>query len=221
MKSFATDLSSNRKLAYSLAAGAAVGGLATEAGAQVIYSGEQNIEITQYGSQNLNLDGDAYSDILLKNYVFSGGNYQGAYVNFAPGKVVGFSSGFGYATALSAGALIDSTTTSGGPFQASLAYGGANPSAQFNNVTDAYIGLAFPIGGVNHYGWISVDIDNTAGTFTINEWAYNSVAGQGIYAGTLTAVPEPSTLALLTAGAVGIAAMRRRRKLQPETETVA
>lgn len=198
-----------RLLAYSLAAGASAIAAGTTADAGVVYSGIQNIAISQYGSQNLNLDGDAYGDILLKNYVFLGGNYQGAYVNFFPGKVVGFTSGFGYASALSAGTVIDSAAVAGGPFQASLAYGANNPNAQFNTATDAYIGLAFPINAVTHYGWIRVDIDNAAGTFVIKDWAYDDVAGQGIEAG---AVPEPGALSLLAVGASGVLAMRRRRQ---------
>lgn len=46
-------------------------------------------------------------------------------------------------------------------------------------------------------------------TFTLYSFAYEDVAGQGIAAG---AVPEPSTLALLLAGAAGVGAMMRRRK---------
>lgn len=194
-----------RGAAYTMAAAAAIG--ATDADAAVVESGPQDISIAQFNSQNLNLDGDAYADILLKNYVFLGGNYQGAYVNFAPGKVVGFFSGFGYASALGPGSVIDAATTAGGPFQASLAYGGNNPNAQFNSVDRAFIGLAFPINAVTHYGWVRVSIDNTAGTFVINDWAYEDQPGVGI----TTPVPEPGTLGMLAAGAAGVTALRRRR----------
>lgn len=202
-----TDAKLTRRAAYSLAAGAAAG-MAGTADAQIVYSGVQDLAIAQFSSQNLNLDGDAYNDILLKNYVFLGGNYQGAYVNFAPGKVVGFFSGFGYASALSEGDLIDASTTAGGPFQSSMAYGGNNPNAEFNNVSGAFLGLEFPINATSHFGWVRVTIDNAAGTFVINDWAYNSVPGEGLRAGQ---VPEPTALGLLAAGAAGVAAMRRRK----------
>ncbi len=195
-----------RLLAYSLAAGASAVAAGTT-DAAIVYSGLQNIAIGQYSSQNLNLDGDAYNDILLKNYVFSGGNYQGAYVSYYPGKVVGFTSGLSYVSALSAGTVIDAGNANS-QFFGSMAYGANNPNAEFNNVTDAYIGLAFPIGGVNHYGWVRVDVDNAAGTFVIKDWAYDDVAGQGIEAG---AVPEPGALSLLAVGAAGVMAMRRRQ----------
>ncbi len=200
--------SSKNRVAYSLAAGAAASVAATSADAAIQYSGLQDLAIAQFSSQQLNLDGDAYNDILLKNYVFGGGNYQGLYVNFAPGKAVGFFSGFGYASALEAGNLIDASTTSGGPFQASMAYGVNNPNAEFNNVDGAFIGVEFPINAMSHFGWIRVSIDNAAGTFVVNDWAYNDVPGEGLVAGQ---IPEPGTLGLLAAGAAGLAAMRRRR----------
>ena len=191
---------------YSAAAGAA-GLMAGGAQATIIYSGAQNIAIGQFSSQDLNLDGDAYNDILLKNYVF-GGNYQGATVNFAPGKVVGFTTGLNYATALSAGDTIDATTTAGGPSVVSLAYAN-NPDSQFDSASGAFIGLEFPINATSHFGWVRVDIDNAAGTFNIVDWAYESTPGVGIEAG---AIPEPGSLALLAAGAAGVAGLRRRKK---------
>lgn len=195
-----------RLMAYSLAAGAtAMAAGSTDAAIQ--YSGIQNISIGLGNGQQLNLDGDAYDDILLKNYVFSGGNYQGAYVNFFPGKMVGFNAGLNYVSALSSGAVIDGSTV--GYFVGSMAYGANNPNAEFNNVTDAYIGLGFPIGGVNHYGWVRVDVDNAAGNFVIKDWAYEDQAGVGITAG---AVPEPGALSMLAAGATGLLAMRRRKQ---------
>ncbi|MEQ9460526.1 MAG: hypothetical protein RIG82_06220 [Phycisphaeraceae bacterium] len=197
----------NRLMTYSLAAGASALGLAGQsADAQIVYSGVQDIAISQSSSQDLNLDGDAYNDILLKNYVF-GGNYQGATVNFFPGKVVGFFSGLAYASALSAGDPIDAAATAGGPFAVSLAYAN-NPNSEFDNATSAYIGLEFPINATSHFGWIRVTIDNAAGTFVINDWAYESTPGAGIAAG---AIPEPGALGLLAAGALGLAGYRGRR----------
>lgn len=196
-----------RRAAYSIAAGAAAG-MAGSADAAINYSGTQDLVVEQFGSQQLNLDGDAYNDIQLKNYVFGGGNYQGLYVNFFPGKVVGFNVGLNYARALSTGDLIDASTTSGGFFAASMAYGANNPSAEFNTATGAFIGLEFPINATSHFGWVRVTIDNAAGTFVINDWAYNSVPGQGLMAGQ---IPEPTSLGMLAAGAAGVAAMRRRR----------
>jgi hypothetical protein len=177
-----------RRIAYSLAAGAAtaaVGG--SDAEAIVFWSGPQDIEIEQFSSQTLFLDYDEYTDIVLKNYIFTNGNYQGATVSFSPGKIAGFlQNGLYYVSALEAGDVIDAAAM-GPKFYGSMAYGQTNPNAEFNDVADAYIGLSFPIGGDTdefiHYGWVRVSIDNEAGTFIVHDWAYEDVVGAAILAG--------------------------------------
>lgn len=199
-----------RKIAYSLAAGAAAG-VAAPAEAGVQYSGPQDLSIAQFSALNLNLNGDAYNDVLLKNYVFLGGNYQGLYVNFFPGRVVGFNAGLNYASALDAGFMVDAASAGGGVFAASLAYGANNPNAEFNDADGDFIGIAFPINAVTHYGWMRVEIDNAAGKFVVKDWAYEDVPGAGIATGDGLPIPEPGTLGLLAAGAAGLTALRRRR----------
>lgn len=203
-----------RIASYSVAAAGitgATGVFSSEAEAAIVYSGVQDIAINLGNFLNLNLDGDVYQDIKLKNYNFFGGPYQGATVNYFPGKLVGFSSGINYATALADGALIGSSTLGPG-FAGSLAYGTVNTNAQFNLVSGAFIGLSFPISGQTHYGWVRVTINNAAGLFTVNDWAYESTPGTGINAGATSAIPEPASAGLLAALTVGGAvAMRRRR----------
>ena len=62
------------------------------------------------------------------------------------------------------------------------------------------------------YGWAFVTL-NAAGSseFTVNGFAYDTVAGEAIQAG---AVPEPNSVLLLIAGAAGVTALRARRKQQ-------
>ncbi|MEM8866347.1 MAG: PEP-CTERM sorting domain-containing protein [Planctomycetota bacterium] len=172
-----------RKAAYTLAAGASVAMTASDADAQIVWSTPQDIAIGQFSQQTLNLDGDIYYDLVLKNYVFGGGNYQGAYVIYGPGRTIGFQDAFAYASALSTGDLIDANTTANGFAQTSLAYGANNPNAEFNSVNGAFLGLSFPIAGELHFGWVRVTIDNAAGVFIINDWAYNITPGAGIAAG--------------------------------------
>lgn len=178
------DSAKQRHVAYTLAAGATMAFVGTKAEAQIVWSTPQDISINQFAFQTLNLDGDVYYDLKLKNYVFGGGNYQGAYVNYGPGKAVGFRpGGIAYASALSIGDLIDASTTETGFATTSLAYANVNPNAQFKSVANAFLGLAFPIAGDLHYGWVRVSIDNSAGTFVIHDWAYNITPGIGIAAG--------------------------------------
>ena len=191
---------------YALAAGAAAAAAAAAADASIVYSGTQNISISQFNSLNLNLDGDGYGDVLLKNYVFGGRNYQGATVNFAPGKLVTFNIGLNYVSSLSAGFNIDSGSV--GNFFGSMAYGIQNPAAQFNNVDGAYLGLSFASGANVFYGWVRVSINNSAGSFVVNDWAYEN-SGAGILAG---AVPAPGALGLLALGPAGLGILRGRKR---------
>lgn len=88
-------------------------------------------------------------------------------------------------------------------------------------LSNAYIGVEFSIDDNIHYGWIHYigfsvgdehgmpfSLDTPGGW--VNSWAYNSIPGEGLYAGE---VPEPATVALF-AGllALGAAVYRRRRR---------
>jgi len=195
------------RAAYSLAAGAAAAA-ALNASAAIVYSGVQDISISQFSSLNLNIDGDAYGDLLLKNYVFGGGNYQGATVNFFPGKLVSFNAnGLAYASALSSGFTVDASSV-GPSFFGSMAYGSANPNAQFNSASNAFLGLSFSSGTNVFYGWVRVSLNNAAGTFVVHDWAYEN-SGAGIQTG---AVPAPGALGLLAAGASGLGLLRSRKR---------
>jgi hypothetical protein len=199
---------SSLRNAYAVAAGSVAAAAAASAGAGIIYSGAQNISIAQFSSLNLNLDGDAYGDVLLKNYVFGGGNYMGASVNFFPGKLVSFNAGgLAYASALSAGFSINASSV-GPSFFGSMAYGASNPNAQFNSASNKYLGLSFASGANTYYGWVRVSLNQSAGSFIVHDWAYEN-SGAGIEAG---AVPAPGALGLLALGPAGLGILRGRKR---------
>ena len=82
--------------------------------------------------------------------------------------------------------------------------------------TSGYLGLRLANNSAStagpFYGWAFVTL-NAAGSseFTVNGFAYDTVAGEAIQAG---AVPEPNSVLLLIAGAAGVTALRARRKAQ-------
>lgn len=72
--------------------------------------------------------------------------------------------------------------------------------------SDGYLGVQFEINGSIHYGWVYIRSGANQGW--IDEWAYESTSNTGIAAG---AIPEPSSLILLLAGAFGIWTLRKRK----------
>ena len=190
MRSQANDLKDNtrdaRLLAYSLVAGAAAlqgAGQATDAAVE--YFDIDDISIALGNSQTLYVNDDTQTDIVLKNYVFAYGFYQGVFIPYTGGRIMGTKpGGLIYATALAGGEEIGPSTISN-YWSGSLAYGAANPYAEFNDVTDAYIGFSFPAaeGPDIFYAWVRVDINNASGTFVIKDFAFENTPGVAILAG--------------------------------------
>ncbi len=166
-----------RLVGYSAAAAASVGAASGEE-----VSLNFDFEIPQFTSQPLDLNLDGQNDLVLENYVFFGGNYQGAQVLYAPGQVVGFAANnTNYASALAAGDPINATTVGPG-FDTSMAYGTANPNAQWNSVTEGFLGLSFPAGETLFYAWVRLSVDNATGAVFLND-SFASDDPNGIVAG--------------------------------------
>jgi hypothetical protein len=96
---------------------------------------------------------------------------------------------------LTYGAIIDSTSSYSGGIDVTSATASHNYLSMKNN---GYFGYA--------------DISISDNNITINSIVFNSTKGQGLYAGTTTSVPEPSTYALFGIGAIGLQVVLRRRK---------
>ncbi|TWT42679.1 PEP-CTERM sorting domain-containing protein [Botrimarina hoheduenensis] len=105
-------------------------------------------------------------------------------------------------------AVGDIQTSNGSSVSASVGFG----YGEFPVGGTGVAGFRFQKEGATHYGWIRVRIEaNEKGLPAVVEaleWAYEDEAGKAIRAGL---VPEPAGLALLAAGAAGVAALRRRQ----------
>jgi hypothetical protein len=77
--------------------------------------------------------------------------------------------------------------------------------------SSTYLGLRFAIAPADiHYGWANITLNNDY-TVTLNSLGYESVANAAAHVEPAV-VPEPSVIALLALGAVGVAAFRNRQR---------
>ena len=115
---------------------------------------------------------------------------------------------------LSAGTIIGPDTGDWGNLTGSVIYWSDYNGQNNTSTTDfalssesPYLPVSFSLADGPHYGWARFVTDN--GLFGFQDWAYESDPNTPIAAG---AVPEPSTLALLAAGAVTLLFRRKGRR---------
>ena len=217
-----------RMIAYSAAAGVALA-LAPQVDAAVIYSGVQNIDLlppTAGGATyTLDLDGGGAPDFFFIGYGTAAAPYS-VWMRraTAPGVLVADlrSSNNWYEKFVLN--LPSSTTVIQGDGQPGRYSGilnarnGAVSYGSFYAPTSGYIGVQFPVGGSNYYGWIQYQGSSLiAGSSpgTIIDWAYDDTGALfHISPPPNGAIPEPATIGLgaLALGAAGVARLRRRRK---------
>lgn len=114
---------------------------------------------------------------------------------------------------LAYGTLINASSTAAPGFSGSTTHMGAGAN-QFQSGSQGYIGFKLNPGVNDYFGWMRVTFRDDGGAGTIHDWAWDdSGAGGGIYAGSLSAVPETKgRLPLIAAASLwGAMALRRRR----------
>ncbi len=196
----------------------------SEANANIVYSGTQNLSVP-----TTNLLGGIYLDLTKPGSFFipstSGGGKTEGLNTLLPGWDVNFYKGstgklrWYYNTGVEAVFNVTSTTTNVAALNAGVLVDGSSALGTYQNMVPeftsntAFMGLKFFDSSNNPlYGWIRVSGGPTLGfPATIVDWAYED-SGAGILTGA-TVVPEPSSVALgcLAAGAAGLAAWRKRK----------
>jgi hypothetical protein len=201
-----------RLRAYGLAASAAGVGLlalAQPAAAEVVYT-PAHTRLTK-GMLFLDIDNDGNNDFaLVRNVVFTHGTFTG--LNFKQNLALKMYHGEvivekGEAGALAEGATIGSQrnfrhaappgelmAAAAGSFGTCFSYNLSAFSGNWANVGPAFLGLSFQINGETHYGWARVGVawrQSLDGiTTTLNGYAYETVAGQSIFAGQRSGTAE-------------------------------
>jgi len=200
---------SERGWAVYAAAGSALA-MSGAADADIIYSGVQNVTVEQGGTTFAGIDVDGGGDdmtIVVNNFGF-------AMAYGANGAQIPYSGTSYWARRFGSG----STIGSGADFNSSTKFIRATnvKGSTFGNWKLSSNGIAgFQLGSGN-FGWIRLHAENTGGLvdkLTAIDWAYED-SGATIAAGATgsSGVPVPPSLALLATGAIGVAAMRRRRR---------
>ena len=166
---------------------------------------------TLLGSYNLdvNHDGTPEYTFTRNSSPISFENDLNTYGNSVVGTVVpGGPKPGTYAQLLHSGDLIDGSQNfvGGSSVILSGSFLGSTYGDFYNNM--GFAGLRFSLPGESgvHYGW--AELNDSGGNLTLVAFGYETTQNVGIIAH----APEPGTLALLAAGAVGVLSMRRRQK---------
>jgi hypothetical protein len=75
-------------------------------------------------------------------------------------------------------------------------------------VANGYMGVSFSVLGDTYYGWVQMTVSDEGPYAYVQDWAYNTIPGEGILAGQ---VPEPAAGVLFLVGAFAATVFHRLR----------
>ena len=199
--------SPNRFRSHSLAsAGVALAGVSSPAGATIISQTGLNLSPTTHFSFDGSDDGEIELFSMGSMHLDLGLMAMGMDSSVQLVSGTGDGMMMGELENLSPGASVDGTLSY---YEESNIVHHDVITAPWVPGSTGYAGFTFDEGGTTSvYGWMQISFDPGGETFTVEQWAYED-SGAPIQ---VAAIPEPSTMLLLTAGFVGLAATRLRKR---------
>jgi len=196
-----------RLAAYSLAAGAVIGGAGAYA---TVHYTETNVTLNTFPSSfDILFGGENKFSITLAHNV-GGWNLAAVGANTANAMWRGTSMGT-FAIPLDKGDAVKGGYWGNNPISWNMAgyVTASSYTGNFRDTTNKYLGVRFFLSGNTNYGWVAAQVNSNVTEVKITGYAYNDSMNGGIEAGSI--VPEAGSLALLALGATGLAAWRKKR----------
>lgn len=211
---------SSSSLALKLASLAGAVGIIPAAHAAVVTAANSPITPpNSLGTNTWDVDGSGYAafNLVHGTTTVSGSTCDAAFLNAIHGAKLVVTSASHKIANLATGDQVGAALDTGKTFDASpqlVTYHSVTLVQKNFNGVPGFFGFSFQdSNSLTYYGWGNILIDgSSAGSgFTIQNAYYDNIPGTAITVGDM-GVPEPSGIALLALGSVGLAAWRLRKK---------